>query len=191
MKSFLVDGREVETNQTADAGPPQSVPHGPPTVPVGQINLGPTARSWSRGTKWDDDKPAYGLLPVYGVELAAAVAKVGAVNYDDWNFTKGIPYSRLIAAAKRHIAAFERGEEVDPDNEIPPLGGAIWSLMALAEMSVIHPELDDRAPWAADPAPSMLAPKDRMTRAIAVVRETLKRVLPKIRAQRAAREASK
>lgn len=96
------------------------------------------------GKKFDDDKPAMGLIPPHAeIELAKAFG-YGAKKYGQWNFLGGIQYTRLVGAVRRHINAFMLGEDIDPESGNHHLGHALAGLAMLIEMQQVHPELDDR-----------------------------------------------
>ncbi len=95
-------------------------------------------------TKNDIGKPRMELLDAYWLEQTAKVMGFGADKYDAWNWTKGIAYGRLIGAALRHIFAFARGEDMDPESGLLHLAHASCCLMFLLSMTKRHPELDDR-----------------------------------------------
>jgi hypothetical protein len=62
-------------------------------------------------------------------------------EYDDLNWRKGIQYSRLYAAAQRHLMAFWGGQEIDPVSGRPNIYQAIATLIFMSEMPA---EFDDR-----------------------------------------------
>lgn len=73
-----------------------------------------------------DGKGRYDLLsPIVNKRLAIIMEK-GAKKYDDRNWEKGIPLSRFIDSAKRHLDQFIEGYK-DEDH----LGQAIWNLAGL------------------------------------------------------------
>lgn len=95
-------------------------------------------------SKNDQTKPDLSLIPyVAEVELARAFM-VGQKKYGRYNYTKGHNASQLIAAAKRHLAAWFQGEETDPIDGQHHLG----SVMACCAMLLRQQELgtlkDDR-----------------------------------------------
>lgn len=94
--------------------------------------------------KFDNGKPRMDLLDPYATEQLALVLTFGAQKYAAWNWTKGLAFSRLIGAALRHIFAFMRGEDLDPESGLPHLAHAQCCLMFLLSMTQRHPELDDR-----------------------------------------------
>jgi hypothetical protein len=96
------------------------------------------------GVKYDKDKLRYDLVPAYPMEQLAEVYTFGARKYSEWNWVKGIKYSRLIAALFRHFWAFVRGEDIDPESGLPHLAHALWNITSLLYFSKYRPDLDDR-----------------------------------------------
>ena len=97
-----------------------------------------------QATKHDDEKPRMELLDPYAMEQLALVLTFGAKKYAPWNWTKGLAYGRLIGAALRHLFAFSKGEDLDPESGLSHLAHCMCCLMFLMGMTVRHPELDDR-----------------------------------------------
>ena len=60
------------------------------------------------------------------------------------NWRKGLPWSETIGSLKRHITAFERGDDVDDDLNTYHLGNAAFNILALLEFMDTAPHLDDR-----------------------------------------------
>jgi hypothetical protein len=96
------------------------------------------------GVKYDDGKLRYDLIPAYPMEQLAAVYTFGARKYADWNWIKGIKYSRLIAATFRHFWAFVRGNDIDDESGLPHLAHCLWNVTSLLYFSQYRPDLDDR-----------------------------------------------
>ena len=96
--------------------------------------------------RFDSEKIRYDLLEPFAIRELSKVYTNGAKKYADHNWLKGMKWSRCIASLKRHIAAFEAGEDIDPD----PLMGtyhmanAAWNCLTLLSYYKFHPELDDR-----------------------------------------------
>lgn len=62
----------------------------------------------------------------------AAVLAFGAQRYGRHNWRQGMRWSRVVAAALRHLAAFERGELRDQESGLHHLGHFGCCLMFLA-----------------------------------------------------------
>lgn len=83
------------------------------------------------GKKHDSGKTRMELLPHDALEAVALVLTDGAAKYDARNWEKGIAYSRLYGAMQRHLSAWWRGEENDPDSGRPHLWHAACEAMML------------------------------------------------------------
>ncbi len=95
-------------------------------------------------TKHDAAKPRHSLLPPHALDAIIAVLEYGAVKYGARNWTGGMAYSRPWDAAKRHMWAWWKGEDVDPESGLPHLAHAIVSLMFLIDYQATNTEGDDR-----------------------------------------------
>lgn len=72
------------------------------------------------------------------------VLTFGAGKYDAHNWRQGMQWSRLIAAALRHIDAHHRGVVLDPETGLPHVAHALCCILFLMDYKSSHPELDDR-----------------------------------------------
>lgn len=100
------------------------------------------------GVKFDGNKARFSLQSPIALELLAELFTRGAIKYDDHNWRKGMPYTRLLDALYRHLNAFWMGEDDDPETGLPHTVHAMWYCMALTEALFTHPEQDDRFPFA-------------------------------------------
>jgi len=94
--------------------------------------------------KFDSDKLPVNLLSSEALLQTAAVLKFGAEKYAEHNWRKGFLWSRPLAAAMRHLLAFNAGEDRDPESNLSHLAHAMCCVMFLLEFEKTHPELDDR-----------------------------------------------
>jgi hypothetical protein len=94
--------------------------------------------------KFDGDKLPVNLLSTEALLQTAAVLKFGADKYHAHNWRDGFVWSRPLAAAMRHIMAFNDGEDKDPESGLSHLAHAACCIMFLLEFEKTHPELDDR-----------------------------------------------
>jgi len=94
--------------------------------------------------KFDGDKLPVNLLSTEALNQTAAVLKFGADKYHAHNWRDGFVWSRPLAAAMRHIMAFNDGEDRDPESGLSHLAHAACCIMFLLEFEKTHPELDDR-----------------------------------------------
>lgn len=96
------------------------------------------------GNKSDQDKERTDLLSIAALESVAKVLTHGAKKYGARNWEKGIAWSRCYGAALRHLFAWWRKEDQDPETHLSHLAHATTNLMFLLEYLKTHPELDDR-----------------------------------------------
>lgn len=101
-------------------------------------------KQFGTALKFDDDKLPLHLLSTEAMNQTAAVLKFGAIKYAEHNWRKGFAWSRPLAAAMRHITAFNAGENTDPESGLSHLAHAACCIMFLLEFEKTHPNLDDR-----------------------------------------------
>ena len=93
------------------------------------------------GRKFDGGKLEYGLLPPHALEETVKVLTFGAQKYERNNWIHvddGI--RRYFDALQRHVWAWKRGEQIDPESGLHHLAHAMCCLMFLYEREVIYNE---------------------------------------------------
>lgn len=85
----------------------------------------------AKGVKYDKQKPRWDLLPLATVEEVVRVLTYGATKYPPDNWKKVKPKERYLAAALRHLAAWQRGEKLDKESGLTHLAHATCSLLFL------------------------------------------------------------
>lgn len=83
------------------------------------------------GVKFDYGKPDYSLLPPEAIDGVVRVLTMGATKYGRRNWERGLSYSRLFAACMRHLWAWWRGEELDPESGLSHLHHAACNIVML------------------------------------------------------------
>lgn len=73
------------------------------------------ARHPSGGDKHDNGKLRMDLIPPEAEHALAAVLTHGAKKYADHNWEKGIAYSRVYGAIRRHLLAWVEAHQGDDD----------------------------------------------------------------------------
>ena len=96
------------------------------------------------GTKHDEEKVRFDLIPPRPLYELAEIYTYGARKYDDRNWERGIKWGRIFAAIMRHLWKFWRGEWADPESGLPHLAHAAWGCFTLLEYNLTHAEYDDR-----------------------------------------------
>ena len=98
----------------------------------------------SEGLKFDTKKTMHELVPPFAQEQYAKVLTFGAQKYAPHNWEKGIEWSRIIGACKRHLLAIERGEDYDPETGLLHSAHLMCEAGFLTEFYKIFPQGDDR-----------------------------------------------
>jgi hypothetical protein len=111
-----------------------------------RVVVGKTVPENETGTalKFDENKLPLHLLSTEAMNQTAAVMAFGAEKYAAHNWRKGFAWSRPLAAAMRHITAFNAGEDKDPESGLSHLAHAACCIMFLLEFEKTHQHLDDR-----------------------------------------------
>jgi hypothetical protein len=92
---------------------------------------GKPAKIEGGGTKHDSGKPRTDLLPPDALLEVSKVFTFGGNKYGDYNWCKGFKWSRLLGAALRHLFAFMRGEDKDPESNHSHLAHAACCVLML------------------------------------------------------------
>lgn len=126
----------------------------PESEPVSKIDLSQATESVTRyvdhssnkleGRKDDSGKNRVDLLPVDALEEVSKVLTFGARKYADRNWEKGMAWSRVYGACIRHLWAFWRGEETDPESGLSHLAHAMCCVMFLLSYRLRSTPGDDR-----------------------------------------------
>jgi hypothetical protein len=97
-------------------------------------------------TKLDDGKARVDLLLTPGALSIARALSYGATKYGAYNYLagEGLEYSRLCAAAGRHLIAWLAGEEKDAESGLSHIAHAGASLLMLADLEARDHGIDDR-----------------------------------------------
>lgn len=96
------------------------------------------------GVKFDTGKPDFTLLdPIVMRDFTICMTK-GARKYGRDQWRKGMPMTRALAALHRHLNAFERGEDRDPDSGDHHLTHVLCDAMFALVFLRTHPDMDDR-----------------------------------------------
>jgi hypothetical protein len=103
-----------------------------------------TSDAKGSGARFNGGKPDFSLLPLCTLEDEVKVWMYGKQKYAAWNWAKGMPWSVPLACLMRHMAAWQRGEENDPESGLPHLAHAMCNLRMLTLYASTYPEGDDR-----------------------------------------------
>lgn len=98
----------------------------------------------TEGVKLDGDKPRYDLLPPEFLDGTAHVLTHGAAKYSERNWEKGMRWGRPFAALMRHMWAWWRGEDKDPETGMSHLWHAACCIAFLMAYEERGTGTDDR-----------------------------------------------
>lgn len=96
------------------------------------------------GKRYNQGKSRHDLIPPFAQEQYARVLTKGAEKYAAHNWRKGMAWSKVIASLKRHINAFESGEDYDPETGLLHMAHVMCNAAFLSEYYKIYPQGDDR-----------------------------------------------
>jgi hypothetical protein len=84
----------------------------------------PDIKSAGTGVKHDQEKPDLSLLPRDFLDEVAKAMQHGERKYGRYNYRGGMSWHRIVAAAMRHITAWNDGEDTDKESGVSHLGHA-------------------------------------------------------------------
>lgn len=110
-----------------------------------QRKQGRTSRPRSdSGVKHDHDKVPLDLLPFDALERVGEVLQHGAKKYAPRNWERGMRWGRLLGAAFRHLFAWARGQNRDPETGFSHLAHAACCVLFLLAYEERGIGTDDR-----------------------------------------------
>lgn len=94
----------------------------------------PVQEKLKQAVKFDDGKVEWSLVPFEALEGMAQVLEFGAKKYAAWNWTEGggFKWTRILGSCLRHLFAFMRGEDNDPESGLSHISHAQCNLLFLA-----------------------------------------------------------
>lgn len=92
----------------------------------------------------DGGKNRVDLLPVKALEQVAKVLTAGLDKYPERNWEPGMAWSRCYASALRHLFAWWRGEDRDPQTGLSHLAHCACNILFLLEYEEKKRGTDDR-----------------------------------------------
>lgn len=103
----------------------------------------------STAIKYDADKLDWSLIPWDSVEEILKVLEFGKIKYSSWNWStgEGFKYTRVFNSLIRHLFAWVRGEDNDPESGLSHLAHAgcnIFFLIYFVKNKARYPNNDDR-----------------------------------------------
>jgi uncharacterized HAD superfamily protein len=96
------------------------------------------------GDRFNEGKLRLDLITPEMTEGLGRVLTHGATKYQPRNWQKGLHWTGVLASLKRHITAFERGEDYDPETGCLHMEHAMVNAGFLVTYYKHKPEFDDR-----------------------------------------------
>ncbi len=96
------------------------------------------------GIKNDDGKNRLELIHPNILFAIGDVMTQGALKYDDWNWYKGMSWSRVYGSLQRHVNDWYNGVDIDPESGKSPLWHAACCIMFLIVYQEQGKGTDDR-----------------------------------------------
>ena len=93
-----------------------------------------------RSLRYNTGKPDYSLIPIAAMQEAAKVLEYGASKYERDNWKRPTHWTVSFACLQRHLAAWQSGEDNDPESGRNHLGHAFCNILQMLHMLENHPE---------------------------------------------------
>jgi len=108
-----------------------------------------TDEKLKEGTKYDEGKLRWDLIPFDALEETVKVYTSGAQKYDDWNWAKGIKFHRVFRALMSHLMKWwwHKRDINEEDFGCHHLAHVAWNALALLHYALNYErykEYDDR-----------------------------------------------
>jgi hypothetical protein len=112
---------------------PEPVPNAP-VVLLTQEQLDQVKGLANEAVKFDSGKVDWTLVPFEALEGMVQVLEFGAKKYASWNWTTGggFKWTRVLASCFRHLFAWARGQDNDPESGLSHIHHAQCNLLFLA-----------------------------------------------------------
>lgn len=94
--------------------------------------------------RFNQGKNRLDLVPTSLIEEVGKVLTFGAEKYGDNNWRNSMSWSKVVASLKRHLTAFENGEDFDKESGLLHLSHLGCNVAFLLEYYKIFPQGDDR-----------------------------------------------
>lgn len=86
----------------------------------------------------DQNKTQWDLLPMEAIEPIVKVLEFGAAKYsaNNWRVGEGFKFSRVLNSMRRHLYAYIKGQDNDPESGLPHLAHIGCNVMFLLYYSL-------------------------------------------------------
>lgn len=94
--------------------------------------------------RYNGGKLRWSLVDFDALEDMVKVLEFGAQKYADNNWKKGLKTTEIFESMMRHMTAYMRGEDIDPESGLPHTGHILCNAMFLSYMQRFKPDFDTR-----------------------------------------------
>ena len=91
-----------------------------------------------KGLRYNDGKLRYDLLPKFAIEELTKVLTRGSQKYEPRNWENGMSWTSVLASLKRHLAAFEKGEDFDEESGLLHIAHVIANASFITEFYIVE-----------------------------------------------------
>ena len=98
----------------------------------------------SQGARYNNGKIRWSLLSIPALQELVKVLEFGAKKYDSWNWSKGLSWTDTYDSLQRHLQAWMRGEDRDPETGLSHIAHVLCNAMFLLHFIVTRTGKDDR-----------------------------------------------
>lgn len=97
-----------------------------------------------KALRYNDGKPQWSMVDFDSLEGLVRVLEYGARKYSKNNWKKGMPVTQVTESLMRHLFAFLKGENVDPESGCRHISHVMCNAMFLEYILREKPHFDDR-----------------------------------------------
>jgi hypothetical protein len=94
--------------------------------------------------RYNSGKLQWSLVDFDALEDMVKVLEFGAKKYSEDNWKKGLKTNEIAESMMRHLFAYLRGEDIDPESGLPHTGHIMCNAMFLSYMQKFAPKFDSR-----------------------------------------------
>ncbi|MDK7375491.1 MULTISPECIES: dATP/dGTP diphosphohydrolase domain-containing protein [Weeksella] len=116
----------------------EQTPKEPQTEVLHRADVGGSA------VRYNGEKLRWSLVDFDALEDMVKVLEFGAKKYADNNWKKGLFTTEICESLIRHLTAYMRGEDIDPESGLPHTGHILCNAMFLSYMQRFKPDFDTR-----------------------------------------------
>lgn len=97
-----------------------------------------------KGLRYNNGKIRWSLVDFDALEDMVKVLEFGASKYNDHNWKKGLNTTEVCESLMRHLTAYLRGEDKDPESGLSHIGHIQCNAMFLSYMDKYKKDFDSR-----------------------------------------------